>query len=139
MDLLYGALISEDYDKIKTILQNDPSIDITQQFVWACGSGKYQIVDIFLKYGNVDVSKRDDATRMTMLMYVCNGGHYKGFAEKQDDLYKVADLLLKTGNAHPEYRDIIGNTALIYACENGYSNIADLLLRTGESHPETQS
>jgi ankyrin repeat protein len=46
--------------------------------------------------------------------------------------------LIKTGQSKPEHIDSLGNTALIYACQNSYMNdeLAIKLIDTGLSRPE---
>jgi len=51
---------------------------------------------------------------------------------------EIVKLLLATGNAHPEYQDLVGNSALISACKNNNLDIVKLLLDTGNTHPEYQ-
>jgi ankyrin repeat protein len=51
---------------------------------------------------------------------------------------EIVELLLDTGESHPEYRDNEGETALMLASTNGNTEVVKLLLNSGESHPGYQ-
>ncbi len=67
-----------------------------------------------------------------------NGDREELLKAVQEGHTEIVKSLLKTGNAHPEYQDKDGFSALILAAVNGYTNIVELLLKTGNAHPEYQ-
>jgi len=56
--------------------------------------------------------------------------------KKNNITHSVVKLLLATGNAHPEYQDTDGDSALILVCINKNLDIVKFLLDTGNAHPE---
>lgn len=78
--------------------------------------------------GQVNPAYRDKKG-YTALAKACDGGHTK-----------VVNILLKTGQAHPEYlytNGVIKNiTVLMDACNSGHYKIVKALLATRQAHPE---
>lgn len=90
------------------------------------GDEAEEYVRILIKYG-APVDRQDNES-MTALMTASKG------------LYKITDMLLKTGMSHPEYQDNKGRTALMYAIIPwSYVNIENrkktikVLLESGEN------
>ena len=111
--------------------------------MWLCDSSIHtfiniEILQLLLNIKNTHIVAHQNFIGETALMYAC-------MAICVDSV----KLLLQTGNAHPEYQNDEGESALILLCEYEeyvfdfdyhipFITIIKLLLQTGEAHPEYQ-
>ena len=83
---------------------------------FACGTGHAKVVEILLKYPNIDVNIENNG-RDAPLSGACHQGHFE-----------VVKLLLNHTRIDVNIKDESGDTPLIIACQNGYHKVVDLLL-----------
>lgn len=120
----------------RNIKINDPLPD----FKWtplliACQERKVNIVRYLLFELNADPNVHIDM--MTPLIVVCNGYknlHYDSEFDSSDEseVLQIAEMLLSR-NAVINMHNVMGETALMFAAENGYASVIKLLIEKNVS------
>ena len=83
--------------------------------------GKYNLAKTFICKTNVNTKDESGATALITVCRYCNG-------KTQHEAVAFINFLLQKG-AHIEKFDKSGKTAILYAQENGLTNIQELLLK----------
>lgn len=120
---LMAACIKGNIGIVRLLLRHGADTEIRGRFgrtalLFACWQGKIDIVRLLLANG-ANVNVYEDALRDAPLTYA------RG--EKEAD---IVQLLLESG-AKIDWQNVLGETALMRACEHGNTLVAQLLLRHG--------
>lgn len=91
-----------------------------------CFNGHDDIVQILFEQGFVEPPE---------CINMCDGNTALIYASI-NGLTNAVKILLESGKALPEHKNLKGMSALMYAAKNGYVNVVKLLLEFKKNHPE---
>ncbi|UCB44391.1 MAG: ankyrin repeat domain-containing protein [Spirochaetota bacterium] len=125
-EALFKAIQNFDYDEVKKLIEEGADVNARcsrgrTPLMWAAGWSSPDVVKLLIEAG-ADINAKSEKEGQTALLILASSGF--------DYYYEIVEILIEEG-ANINAQDDNGYTALMYAEEQGLTEIAKLLKEAG--------